>query len=99
MDLPPVLLFLNIGTGEIAWLIVLFVLLFGAQKIPELARSLGKAQREFQRAREDIASETTPTDDSEADRIRRAATDLGLPTAGRTTDELKVAIAERLRPS
>ncbi len=39
----------NIGPGE--WLVILLVvvLLFGANKIPELARALGKAKREFKK--------------------------------------------------
>lgn len=97
MAVPPLLLFLNIGTGELIWIIVLFVLLFGAQKIPELARSLGKAQKEFQRARDEIAAETTKPAETEADRIRKAAADLGIPTENKTTDELRRLISEKLQ--
>ena len=38
-------------------LIVLAVLIFGGQKIPELARGLGKAKREFKKASEDVSDE------------------------------------------
>ncbi len=39
----------NIGAGE--WLLILLVviILFGANKIPELARALGKTKREFKK--------------------------------------------------
>lgn len=97
MNPPPFLLFLNIGTGEIIWLIILFVLLFGANKIPELARGLGKAQREFQRARDEVAAEVKKPPENAEDRIRKAAADLGIPTENRSTDELRRAIAEKLR--
>ena len=40
-------------------LIVVGVLLFGAKKLPELARSLGKAQSEFEKGR---LESTQPTD-------------------------------------
>jgi sec-independent protein translocase protein TatA len=49
------LLFLgNLGAGEIFLIITLVVLLFGAKKIPELARGVGKGIREFKDATKDI---------------------------------------------
>jgi sec-independent protein translocase protein TatA len=49
------LLFLgNLGAGEIFLIIALVVLLFGAKKIPELARGVGKGIREFKDATKDI---------------------------------------------
>lgn len=44
--------------GPIIWLILaLAVLLFGGSKIPELARGLGKAKREFKKASEEVEDE------------------------------------------
>ncbi|MBQ8125029.1 MAG: twin-arginine translocase TatA/TatE family subunit [Kiritimatiellae bacterium] len=37
------------GPWEVVLIVVLFVVLFGAKKIPDLARSLGKAKGEFQK--------------------------------------------------
>jgi len=49
------LLFLgNLGAGEIFLIIALVVLMFGAKKIPELARGIGKGIREFKDATKDI---------------------------------------------
>ena len=42
-----------IGTTELAVIAGIVVLLFGANKIPELARSLGRARREFRKAMEE----------------------------------------------
>jgi sec-independent protein translocase protein TatA len=40
------------------FLIIIFVLLFfGAKRIPEIARALGKATKEFKKAKDDIADE------------------------------------------
>ncbi len=39
------------GAGEMLVLLVIILVLFGAKKIPELARSLGKATREFKEAK------------------------------------------------
>jgi sec-independent protein translocase protein TatA len=37
----------NIGPGEIVLLLLLALLLFGAKRLPEIGRSLGKGMREF----------------------------------------------------
>jgi sec-independent protein translocase protein TatA len=38
---------MNLGAPEMLIVLVVVLLLFGSRKVPELARSLGKAQREF----------------------------------------------------
>ena len=44
--------------GPVVWLIlILAVLLFGGSKLPELARGLGKAKREFKKASEEVEDE------------------------------------------
>lgn len=45
------------GHTEILVILVLLILFFGAKKLPELARSLGKSLNEFKRGREDHDSE------------------------------------------
>jgi sec-independent protein translocase protein TatA len=37
----------NLGMGEIILILAVLLLLFGARKLPELARSLGKSTKEF----------------------------------------------------
>ncbi|HVA98210.1 MAG TPA: twin-arginine translocase TatA/TatE family subunit [Bacteroidia bacterium] len=51
------LLFLDIGGGEIFLILFVFLLLFGSEKIPEVARGLGKGIREFKDATEGIKRE------------------------------------------
>jgi sec-independent protein translocase protein TatA len=49
------LLFLgSIGTTEILVILFIVLLLFGAKKIPELARGLGRGIREFKDASKEI---------------------------------------------
>ena len=46
--IPYTLAFLgNMSIGEILVILLVILLVFGAKRIPELARSLGKASREF----------------------------------------------------
>lgn len=43
-------MFSNIGTGELLIIFLIFIVLFGAKKIPDLAQGLGKGIREFKKA-------------------------------------------------
>ncbi|MFM7180600.1 MAG: twin-arginine translocase TatA/TatE family subunit [Verrucomicrobiales bacterium] len=47
----------NLGGPEMIIVFVLVLLLFGAKKLPELARGIGKSMGEFKRAREDFERE------------------------------------------
>ena len=47
----------GLGGPEIAVIFVIVLLLFGAKKIPELARGLGKSMGEFKRARDEFEDE------------------------------------------
>lgn len=45
---------MNMGWPEITIVIVIFILLFGAKKLPELARGVGKSIKEFKKATSNI---------------------------------------------
>ena len=47
----------SLGGPEIAVIFVIVLLLFGAKKIPELARGLGKSMGEFQKAKGEFENE------------------------------------------
>lgn len=44
----------NIGGGNLVLIILVIILLFGAKRIPELARGLGRGIREFKDATKEI---------------------------------------------
>ncbi|HLW20917.1 MAG TPA: twin-arginine translocase TatA/TatE family subunit [Cyclobacteriaceae bacterium] len=44
----------NIGGGSLVLIILVIILLFGAKRIPELARGLGRGIREFKDATKEI---------------------------------------------
>lgn len=52
-----VLLFLNIGTPELILILFVALMLFGGNKLPELARGLGKGLRDFKDASEGVKRE------------------------------------------
>ena len=43
----------RLGPTEIILILVVLILLFGAKKIPDLARSLGRSLNEFKKGREE----------------------------------------------
>jgi TatA/E family protein of Tat protein translocase len=45
------------GWPEIVFILVIVLLLFGAKKLPELARGLGQSLGEFKKAREEFEKE------------------------------------------
>jgi TatA/E family protein of Tat protein translocase len=47
----------GIGGPELAMIMFVVLLLFGAQRLPELARGLGKSVREFKKAASGVESE------------------------------------------
>ncbi|HSH53136.1 MAG TPA: twin-arginine translocase TatA/TatE family subunit [Bacteroidales bacterium] len=61
-------MFLFISGQEIFIILLVVLLLFGANKIPEIARGLGKGIREFRKAADDIKREmNNHTDDIKKD--------------------------------
>ena len=50
---------LFISGGEIAFIIFIVLMVFGADKVPEIARGLGKGMRQIKDATNDIKSEIT----------------------------------------
>jgi sec-independent protein translocase protein TatA len=48
------LAFMTPGPGELIVILLVVLLLFGAKRLPELARSLGKSLNEFKRGRDDV---------------------------------------------
>ncbi|PWM29676.1 MAG: twin-arginine translocase TatA/TatE family subunit [Verrucomicrobia bacterium] len=44
----------GIGYQELILILIVFLLLFGAKRLPELARGLGKSIREFKKATSEI---------------------------------------------
>jgi sec-independent protein translocase protein TatA len=54
---------MNLGGQEMMIIFVIVLLLFGAKKIPELARGLGKSMGEFKKARDEFEREITRSED------------------------------------
>ncbi len=58
---------MNIGWQEILLILLIALLLFGAKKIPDLAKSLGKGIREFKKGLSEIESPEEEKKDKKTD--------------------------------
>ncbi|MFA6102108.1 MAG: twin-arginine translocase TatA/TatE family subunit [Victivallaceae bacterium] len=65
------------GAQEWFLIIIVVLLLFGAKRIPEIARALGKATKEFKKAKDDMTDEIEKeeekslTKDQDADKNKK----------------------------
>ena len=66
------LLFFDFGSGEILLIVLVAFLIFGPDKIPEIARNIGKLINDVKRASEDIKTEINREGDRK-DREKRLA--------------------------
>jgi len=78
-----------IGSQELLVILAIILLLFGANKLPELARSLGKAKREFKKGMEEEEKE-------KKDEITKIAENLGIDTEGKSKEEILKEISSKL---
>ncbi len=94
-----------IGTPELILIVVAIVVLFGASKIPELARSLGRATGEFKKAKEESERELRDVERSlkegrpieeKSSKIKQMARDLGIATEGKSDEQLLDEIRKKM---
>ena len=88
---------------EIVLIVVVIIVLFGASKIPELARSLGKATGEFKKGKQEIDNELSEIvqpgkeiRSPEQSKIIKMAQDLGIATEGKTDEQLLDEIQKKM---
>lgn len=63
MKLTPLLL--GLGTGEIILIVLVILLLFGAKRIPELMKSMGKGVKSFKEGMKEVEKEiNAPADET-----------------------------------
>jgi sec-independent protein translocase protein TatA len=105
-----------IGLAVTGWEMIVVVgvlaviFLWGPNKIPELARSIGQARKEFEKAKKELttlpSSETpertavpAPSRPAPEDALITAAKRLGIPTEGKTKDAISKEIIEKATAS
>ena len=66
LTVKPQLLLSMPGGSEWIWILLVVILLFGARKIPDLARGIGKGMKEFKDAKEGKDDDKKPEDKKES---------------------------------
>lgn len=91
----------GLGSGELIIILFIFFLLFGAEKLPKVARALGQSKGEFTEGMKEVTSmprsDNTITDLESGGRTAEAALfekakELGIDTEGKDTEEIKAEI-------
>ena len=87
------------GAEWIIILVAIIVLIFGARKIPEVAKSLGRARGEFEKGKQEVdielkeaKKEKVGAKEDERERLEKAAKALGINVEGKSLEELREAI-------
>jgi Tat protein translocase TatB subunit len=104
--------FFGLGFGEIVLVIIIALIIFGPEKVPEMARSLGKMMRTIRQATSGFTNAVT----QEVDEVKKTASDLTAPITqeinevkkttsditqevdkvGKTTSDFSAAIAQEV---
>ena len=81
-------------------IVIIVVLFFGVKKIPELAKSFGKATAEFEKAKieakRDLDKYKQENIDIERDKLESIAETLGIDYTDKNNDDLKKAIENEI---
>ncbi len=84
--------------------IIIILFLWGPEKLPKMARSLGQAKKEFEKATkglEDEISRTSTTiqqvSQAPVDKLMEVAKSLGISTEGKTREQITQEITEKLQ--
>jgi sec-independent protein translocase protein TatA len=104
IGIPSLLMQIPAGFEWILIIIIVVVLFFGVKKIPEFARSFGRAKTEYEKAKiearrelQKVKNDTLPTGDTVApaedrEKLEAIADTLGIDYTRKSTEELRTSI-------
>jgi len=82
----------GMNTSELVIIFFIILLLFGGRKLPELARSMGTAIREYNTAAKEpnkyVEEKTKTKEEEDKEAILSTAKKLGIETEGRSINEI-----------
>ena len=89
-------MFFDFGSGEILLILLVAFLIFGPDKIPEMARNIGKFINDIKRASEDIKTEISREGDRKDREKRLAEYEAKLAMQENETTENKADVKEEV---
>ncbi|MEY2482339.1 MAG: sec-independent protein translocase protein TatA [Verrucomicrobiota bacterium] len=84
--------FMNVGGPDLIIILLIILVLFGAKKLPDLARGMGQAIKEFQKAKDEFSDELHSAGKTDA------KTDVRTPAATVPRIENQPATSAEVRP-
>ena len=91
------LAFMNVGGQELILILLIVLVLFGAKKLPELARGMGQAIREFQKAKDEFSDELHKAGTTDV-AARPATSTVPRIESARTEPAASVATEQKVEP-
>ena len=88
-----------IGTQELIVILLVFLIFLGPSKLPEMARSLGRAAGEFKKAQMESEYElkrSTPLNDKDT-KIHNLAVEMGINVQNKTIEQLVEEIRMKIK--
>ncbi len=114
MEILPLNMMMQMIPSGFEWIfivVIVVVLIFGAKKIPDLARGFGKATTEFEKARIEAkrelreiknagtSSSTTTNTAASREKLESIADTLGIDYTNKDDDQLRLAIETEINKS
>lgn len=78
---------MNLGGPDLIVILLIVLVLFGAKKLPDLAKGMGQAMKEFQKAKDDFSHELSSAGKSETRNTMSPQSDLPRVTAAQERPE------------
>ncbi len=97
----------GLGPGELLLIFGIILILFGPKKLPELARSLGKAKREYEMAMREATEPSEESGESKSAPVKKEKTEeeilletakkLGIDTEGKTIEQIAEEVLQKAK--
>jgi sec-independent protein translocase protein TatA len=102
-ELPSLLMQMPIGYEWILIIIIALILIFGVKKIPEIARSFGKASGEYEKARLEAKKQLQQIKNQginpDREKLEEIADTLGIDHSNKSDNDLRIAIEAEIKKS
>ena len=77
----------NLGAMEIFLILLIVLLLFGAKRLPELSRSMGKSLREFKKATSDVEDDFRNAMNEDPSKEKKSSDEPAKVESAKTSDD------------